>query len=208
MQNSMLTYAEWHDIYWAKDGTELIGQMSSSIFVGDHLASNAEWQKTSISYAINMFQGARALRTWPAWTRPLIHWFIPECNVCRAEVKKADSLIQAELQRRSMSGGRYDDTITWMHQAAKGRPYNATANQLGLSMAAVVTTSELLKQCLVELCPSSVLNAPLREEIEQAISQHGWTGAALAQMQLMDSIIKETQRLNPLSEGKISKEKM
>ncbi|KAF3005593.1 hypothetical protein E8E13_000305 [Curvularia kusanoi] len=170
---------EWHDISWVNDGTQLIGQMSSSIFVGDHLASNIEWQKTSISYAVNMFQGARTLRTWPAWTRPFIHWFISECKVCQSEVKKADNLIQAELKRRSKTEERYDDTITWIHQTAKGRPYNASANQLGLSMAAVITTSELLKQCLIE---------------------YGWTGAALAQMQYMDSFIKETQRLNPLSE--------
>jgi hypothetical protein len=36
----MLTHAEWHNILWAKDGTRLIGKMSSSVFVGNELANN------------------------------------------------------------------------------------------------------------------------------------------------------------------------
>jgi cytochrome P450 len=88
-----------------------------------------------------------------------------------------------------------------MHETAKVRPYTASAIQLGLSMAAVVTASELLKQCLVQICTYPALIAPLREEVEQAVAQHGWTGAALAHMQHLDSVIKETQRLYPLSEG-------
>ncbi|KAF3042928.1 hypothetical protein E8E12_007216 [Didymella heteroderae] len=192
--------ARWHEITWAKDGTNLIGRMSSSVFVGEQLARNEQWQKISISYAVNMFQGARVLRSWPAWTRPYIHWFLKECKVCRAEVKNAGALLKSEIQRRSPAVEKYEDTITWMHNAAKGRPYNATSTQLGLSMAAVITTSELLKQSLINICAHSELIGPLREEIKQAVDQEGWSAATLAQMLLLDSVIKETQRLYPMSE--------
>jgi cytochrome P450 len=198
--------ADWHEIPWANDGTNLVGRMSSSVFVGEELARNEQWQKISISYAVNMFQGARVLRSWPTWTRSFIHWFLKECKVCRAEVRNADALLKSEIQRRSTAEEKHEDTITWMHFAAKGRPYNATSAQLGLSMAAVITTSELLKQSLINICAHLELVTPLREEIEQAVGQHGWSAATLAQMPLLDSVIKETQRLYPMSEGMLHHE--
>lgn len=146
----------------------------------------------SIFYVVKIFQSTRVLRTWPAWTCPFIHWFIPECTVCRSGVKKADRLLKAELQRRSESQERHEYTITWMLEAAKGRSHTASAIQLGRSMAAIVTISELLRQYLVQTCTYPTLIAPLRKEVEQAVAQHGWTGAALAQMQYLDSVIKET----------------
>ena len=62
-------------------------------------------------------------------------------------------------------------------------------------MAAVVTTSELLKQTLIEIC-SHELMIPLREEVEAVVHEPGWSPAALTNMRLLDSVIKETQRLN------------
>ena len=43
---------------------------------------------------------------------------------------------------------------------------------------------------------------PLREEVEEIIQREGWTKEALDQMPKLDSFIKESQRLQPLSIGK------
>jgi cytochrome P450 len=43
---------------------------------------------------------------------------------------------------------------------------------------------------------------PLREEVEEIIQREGWTKAAIDQMSKLDSFIKESQRLHPLSIGK------
>jgi cytochrome P450 len=40
---------------------------------------------------------------------------------------------------------------------------------------------------------------PLREEVEEIIQREGWTKAAIDQMSKLDSFIKESQRLHPLS---------
>ncbi|KAF3031270.1 hypothetical protein E8E11_000018 [Didymella keratinophila] len=102
----------WHEIAWARDGTNLIGRMSSSVFVGEELALNEQWQKISISYAVNLFQGARVLRSWPVWTRPYIHWFLHECKVCRTEVGNADVLLKSEIQRRLAAAEEHEDTLS------------------------------------------------------------------------------------------------
>jgi hypothetical protein len=43
---------------------------------------------------------------------------------------------------------------------------------------------------------------PLREEVEEIIQREGWTKAGIDQMYKLDSFIKESQRLHPLSIGK------
>jgi len=43
---------------------------------------------------------------------------------------------------------------------------------------------------------------PLREEVEEIVKSEGWTKTALGKMHKLDSFIKETQRLNPLTNRK------
>ncbi|OAG08623.1 cytochrome P450 [Paraphaeosphaeria sporulosa] len=201
----------WHDARWADTGVRLIGLMSASVFVGDELAQNATWQRITTSYAMTMFMATRALRSCPSWTRPFVHWFLPACRNCRAEVKCARQLLQQELDKRAIekreaascqdqASVKPEDSITWVEEATAGRSYDAVGMQLGMSMAAIVTTSELLKQALTNICAHPELVAPLRDEIEASVRAHGWTTAGLFNVQLLDSVIKETQRLNPLAE--------
>lgn len=75
-------------------------------------------------------------------------------------------------------------------------------------MAAVVTTSELLKQALINVCAHTDLVEPLRDEINVSVRANGWTTAGLFNMSLLDSVIKETQRLNPLAQGMLQLRKL
>jgi Cytochrome P450 len=42
---------------------------------------------------------------------------------------------------------------------------------------------------------------PLRQEIETAVAEEGWTKAAIDKMHNLDSFLRETQRINPISIG-------
>jgi cytochrome P450 len=84
--------------------------------------------------------------------------------------------------------------ITWLDETAAGRPYDRAAAQLGLAISALHTTSEAFRQVLLDLCLHPDILGPIREEMESAISESGWTMAALAKMQLLDSVMKESQR--------------
>ncbi|KAF2451828.1 cytochrome P450 [Karstenula rhodostoma CBS 690.94] len=201
----------WRDARWTETGVTLIGLISASVFVGDELAKNTTWQKITTGYAMTMFMAARALRTCPSWTRPFIHWLLPACRTCRAEVKRARRILQQELEKRAIQKKeaasdqgqvpeKREDAITWVEEVTAGRAYGPVGMQLGMSMAAVVTTSELLKQALINICAHPELVEPLRDEIETSVRAHGWTTAGLFNMQLLDSVITETQRLNPLAE--------
>ncbi|KAE9374069.1 cytochrome P450 [Stipitochalara longipes BDJ] len=185
----------WKGVDWAKDGLKLISQMSASVFVGEELSRDETWQQVSTNYGMTVFLAARALRPWPRWLRPFVQWFLPACKSCRAEVKRAREVLHKSLAKRAAEGKEYDDSISWFSEIAAGQSYDPVAAQLGMSMAAVVTTSELLKQTLIEIC-SHELMIPLRKEVEAVVHEHGWSPAALTNMRLLDSVIKETQRLN------------
>ncbi len=44
---------------------------------------------------------------------------------------------------------------------------------------------------------------PLRQEIETAVSEEGWTKAAIDKMHKIDSFLRETQRLDGLDGGSL-----
>jgi cytochrome P450 len=44
---------------------------------------------------------------------------------------------------------------------------------------------------------------PLREEVREAVKQHGFTAAACYQMHKLDSFLKESFRMNPVQSGKL-----
>jgi cytochrome P450 len=63
-------------------------------------------------------------------------------------------------------------------------------------MAALFTTTELFRQLLIEVARHPELVEPLREEVSEQISAHGISVAATSNMVLLDSFMKESQRLS------------
>lgn len=160
-----------------------------------------------------MFQSVRVLRSWPEFLRPLVHWFLPECRKCRQQVRLARSMLKPLFEHRARakaaaaeagqkaSSKDSENTIDWIEQAAAGRPLDAAGAQLGFAIGALHTTTELLRQSLLDICAHPELIQPIRDEVKKAVNESGWTTAGLFKMQLLDSIIKETQRLKPGSLG-------
>ncbi|OJD30023.1 cytochrome p450 [Diplodia corticola] len=198
---------EWHSIDWHKDSLDLISRMSAAVFVGPELCADPEWQDIAITYATNMFLATRALRRYPRFTRTVANWFLPESSKCREQVRRGRKMIQDVLDERAakkqeaLAQGRephrHEDTLAWLEERADGKPYDPVAMQLGFAMAGLHTTTQLLKQAVLDICGQPELVGPLREEIAMAVEESGWTTAGLYKMQLLDSVVKETLRLKP-----------
>lgn len=188
-----------------------VSRMSAAVFVGPELCHDREWQDITITYATDMFLATRALRTYPRFTRTLANWFLPESRKCREQVRRGRKLIQEVLDKRAVQKrealaqgcepDRHEDTLAWLEERASGKPYDAIAMQLGFAMAGLHTTTQLLKQAVLDICGQPELVSPLRDEIETAVAESGWTTAGLYKMQVLDSVVKETLRLKPGSLG-------
>jgi cytochrome P450 len=94
-----------------------------------------------------------------------------------------------------------DDSIEWFRKASKGRVYDDTDIQLGLSIAAIHTTSDLVGQAILNLGAYPEMVEPLRKEAIEVLQKNGWRKVALTELHLLDSFLKETQRVKPIAMG-------
>ncbi|KGO53629.1 Cytochrome P450 [Penicillium expansum] len=194
----------WTEITYKPKLLHLISRISSCVFIGPELCANEDWMNISTEYAVDSFIAASALRQWSFTLRPIVHWFLPECRKLRANLAQARRILKPVIHKRrnenrqhrdaGKAPSKVADTIGWMDEAAKGKPYDIEVAQLGLSLAAIHTTTEMVSGLIADLCAHAEYFEPLREEIASAVTDKGWSKKALQDLKLMDSAMKESQR--------------
>ncbi|KXJ87521.1 putative cytochrome P450 [Microdochium bolleyi] len=195
----------WHAIDWQKDTMGIIARAASSVFVGPELAEDPEWSELVQSYVTSYFMACGDLHKWPVWSRSLVHWFLPNASACRKELHRARAVIdrvvrerQEAVDRANAEGSQppeYNDALAWSKAAPDSSMHPADI-QLALAMAALFTTTELFRQVLIDVSRHPEIMEPLRDEVRQQISAHGTSVAATSNMVLLDSVLKESQRLS------------
>ncbi|KAJ5751587.1 hypothetical protein N7520_008504, partial [Penicillium odoratum] len=193
--------AEWHNVSLKKSVCNIVAQVSSRTFVGEELCRDPAWINVIVGYAEHAFPAAQALRLWPKFLRPVVHWFLPSCRMVRVEVCKARTIIDPILKKRKgvQRDGKAWDAIHWMEKSAAGRQFDAVAAQLSFGLVAIHTSADLLTQTLFNLSQRPDLIDALRNEIIFTIKTNGWSKMTLHKLPLMDSVLKETHRLKPIT---------
>ncbi|KAF4852517.1 Cytochrome P450 monooxygenase eqxH [Colletotrichum siamense] len=206
---------KWQEIL-LKDATlELVARLSSRVFLGEELCRNQQWLDISKSYSINIFLCGELLRQYPHFLRHAACYFIPECQLLRKQVADARKLMTPILQKRrderriAETNGKpapvYNDVMQWVEEESKGSSYDPVGAQLGFSVVAMHTTTDLATETMCRLIQRPQLVQDLREEIESVLVKEGWTKTALFQMKLLDSVLKEAQRLKPTTSATMNR---
>ncbi|KAI1151017.1 cytochrome P450 [Nemania diffusa] len=200
---------EWREIGLVSMNLALVCRLSSRVFLGEKLCRNKDWLQITADYPVNTHLAASKLRLYPRPLRPIVHWFLPECQLLRRQAAQARSIIEPVIQQRrqekrdALDEGRsvpvYDDAIDWADEQSDQFPYDPAVLQLALAGAAVHTTTDLLSKVFLELLAQPELILALRSEIIEVLRAHGWSKAGLYNLKLMDSILKETQRVKPIT---------
>lgn len=208
----LMVFSEWHDINTNATALQIAAQMSSRVFVGDQLCRDEHWLRITINYTLDAITGALALRLWPSFARPAIHWFLPYCQKIRKHLAEGRAIINPVLEKRRSEkrtaaadgnvAERHPDALEWLEEVAKGRTYDPVTAQVMMSLAAIHTLSDALTQVLHDLCEHPEVMQRLREEIGSVVHEHGWQKSTLYNLKLMDSVLKESQRLKPAALGK------
>ncbi|KPA37971.1 ent-kaurene oxidase [Fusarium langsethiae] len=200
---------EWHSINPQAELIHAVSRVSSRIFMGEELCRDKEWTRASSEYTMLAFTLTGYVRRWPRWTRPYIHWFLPACWELRKKLNEARQCLKPHLERRNavkqkaLAQGKpcpFDDSIEWFTKEYD--KHDPATEQISISIVAYHTTSDLLSETLINLCQHPETFDALRQEIVEVLSKEGGlTKAALYNLKLMDSVIKESQRLRPILLG-------
>lgn len=177
--------------------------MTARVFVGKELCRNPIWLDIITNITVHIFRAIESLRLWPKFLLPFVVWVLPSCRNVREQLQKARAtLIPFIEQRRKMGSQDASTAIEWIEECSNGIPYDPAIAQLRLSIASMHTTSDFLSQILFDLCQYPQLIEDLRKEIITVREKCPWGKQALYNLKLMDSVMKESQRLKPIALGK------
>lgn len=213
MQSSKFQWhIEWREISLGQTILNIVSRLSSRVFLGSEICRNEAWLNITVMYAVDGIVAAERLRIVPKPLRRIVHWFLPECQRVRSHVAEARSIIQpvidarAREKRTAAEQGRpvptYDDAIQWGEEESAKSKYDPAIYQLALAGAAIHTTTDLVTQLILNILPRPELVAALRAEMIDVLGREGWAKTSLYNLKLMDSVMKETQRLKPIQSGK------
>lgn len=151
-----------------------------------------------------------ALRPWPLALRKIIHMFHPlsrQMRRTRVEIRNIITPLIAErvaLKKQGKTSAKMSDMVGWMEDIIKEK--NADVDlidgQLFIAFAAVETTSTTLAYLILDLLDHPEAVPRLRKEIVEVLGESGWSKTSLMRLKLLDSAMKESQRLHPLSHRK------
>jgi len=184
--------------------------------VGPELCRDPEWLRISRLYQTQSMKALKHLRLFPKVLRPIVGRFGSECRQLRHVLAQTRQLTEKVLQERQAAKMRglemeHNDALTWAEELAKikGIRSDAATWQLALSTVALHTSSDLIGQAVLDLCEHPELLQPLREEMFDMMSKDGrdathckYSKADMQSLSLMDSVLKESQRLKPVSISK------
>ncbi|KAH7042706.1 cytochrome P450 [Macrophomina phaseolina] len=198
---------------------QLVARVSSRAFLGERLCRDKDWLRISIAFTRDIFAAVPVLRAYPPLLRPLVRPFLPEVRRIKALQAAATRIIEPELRRRrkerealrasGMAEGEGEqrterplDSLQWIDEVSASRSsgYDVVVGQLSLTIVSLHTTTAALANVMYDLVARPALIAELRREIVDVLGQSGagcWEKTTLARLRLMDSVLKESQRLAP-----------
>lgn len=200
---------EWQSVKLFDLFSNIITRVSSRVFVGKTICRNQQWTEASIQYTLDAFIGSAKLKQWSLPFRPFVALFLPETRRLRKFHALAQKLLVPTIRERyrlqqDPSYKKPTDMIQWiMDQSDKETvtpsPEVQAELQMLIGMAGIHTTTLTATHALLDLASKPEYLQPLRDEAS-AITQNA-NGRPqkkdLANLPLMDSFLKESQRLSP-----------
>ncbi|KAK2596366.1 hypothetical protein N8I77_013260 [Diaporthe amygdali] len=202
--------ADWSTVDVLALSFKLVLRISQRILIGEPMSRDEGLLDCAQGYADAATVVQFTLKPLPRLLRPLIYHLLPASRHCKAFIRKTNKILAKELQRRrhleqtDPSYKKPKDLLQGMVELDPCRSddqfgHDFLVQALISRMAPVVT----MAQALIDLSLQPEAIDELRKEIVQVMGQNGEglsdLRKSLAKLDKMDSFIRESARMTPLS---------
>lgn len=216
------TCEDWTPITVYSKMARIIALLSGRVFVGRPLSREEEWIQATIMFTFYCHQAKDAINAYPEWARGIAAYFSPEVKRVWEFKNRGAKLLQPILDAQMAKTGKEkihrDDSedeqgtfISWMlnftNEDQRRDPLILANNQMGLSMAAIHSTTTTVTAIIYDLAAHPEYIQPLQDEIQQIINEDGQDvngngfmhlkKESMSKLWKLDSFMKESQRLTP-----------
>ncbi|KAF2712037.1 cytochrome P450 monooxygenase-like protein [Pleomassaria siparia CBS 279.74] len=210
MQEEMPACEDWTGIHFYGTIVKVVAKASGRVFVGPELCRDDTYLDAGINYTMEVMNAQRAVKDMRPWLRPFLAPRNHSVKALRQREQQATEFLRPIVQaRRDAEKNDPDyqkpnDMLQWMLNRSTDEEKYPTARiarvQLGLTFAAIHTTSLTTTNVLYTLAVKPEYIQPLREEIRAAMAENDGviTSRALQSMEKLDSFMKETIRFDGL----------
>ncbi|KAF4944142.1 hypothetical protein FSARC_14749 [Fusarium sarcochroum] len=199
---------DWTEVNIHNSLLRIVGMVSGRMFIGPELCRSEQYLDAAINYTMEVMGAQRAVQNMRPWLRPFRAQSLPEIKRLYQRIAEAEAFLGPVVKTRidAMDEPSYekpDDLLQWLIDGKDKFPDKNSQNlakvQLGLTFAAIHTTTLTATNAFYDLAALPELRTELRDEIRGALSQSGglFTSNALQSMKKMDSFLKETLRVHP-----------
>ncbi len=185
----------------------MIARINSRILVGLPLCRDPDWLQVAEGYPQDSVAVAMDLRPYFPWLRWAIYPFLDSARRLKNEYAIAHRKLEPLIdERRNVAAARHQgeerkDVLQWMLDLGTGNDRKKdviVGKMMFLTMAGFHAPTATAVHVVYDLCAHPNYLAPLRKEIEDELAIEGgvWTLALLRRLKRLDSVIKESQRIN------------
>ncbi|TDZ61446.1 Cytochrome P450 monooxygenase ATR2 [Colletotrichum trifolii] len=202
--------SEWTAVNINSKLLRVIAMASGRIFIGPELCRDERYLDASINYTVDLMTAVHVVGFMPVWLRPILAPFLPPIKKLNRRINEAEAVFRPIVaERRKLCENpdhqQPDDMLQWILNAKEKFGVQSDRDlaqlQLGVSFAAIHTTSMTTTNALYWLAAKPDIAPILRDDVQQALLESGgqFTSPALQNMKKLDSFLKEVLRCSPLS---------
>ncbi|KZS89033.1 cytochrome P450 [Sistotremastrum niveocremeum HHB9708] len=196
----------WISVLAFETSIQTVARLLHRIFVGAPLCRDTEYLGVMTDFTKWVMITATIVSLFPEFLKPYVARIIgTRDRQTNAVVKHTRELIEQRLKLKKGKDDKFeeapDDAITWFMDIVPDRelnPFHLSRRLLSANFGSMHTTSLSTTHTLLHLAEKVEYQEPLRQEVEAAVAELGWTKEAIARCVKLDSFIKESQRLTGL----------
>jgi cytochrome P450 len=198
---------EWVKVPILESLQRLICRATNRIFVGVPLCRDYDYQTLNLTFAVNVVKFGLIIGMFPKPLKPIVSRMLSNLpSQIQQQIEFIRPIVEERFAKMDEYGEDWDDKpndmLMWLMSEAKGveRSVEGVARRLLLvNFAAIHSTTLTVLQVLYRLLANPEHFEPLREEVNAVIKEEGWTKAGVDKMHKIDSVLRETLRLDGLT---------